>query len=177
MTLPVFLKTAGSLAVLLTGWFAGDWAARDLERQLAEMNRFESALSDLASEISYSLSPLPEALSRVGERVGGQTGQLLWGLGKGMGLGRRKTPEEALAQILGDSSSSVASLPLLMEPLKDLMRSLGTSGQLEQLRHIQVVAERVRGQRRNFEGQVVRKTRVFRYLGVFSGACMTIVLL
>lgn len=177
--LPILMKTTGSATVVLTSWFMGDFMAKKLERQLAEIRRFESALVDLGQEISYSLTPLPRALQRVGERTGGETGRLLAALGSTAGLVQRRTPTEALFRIMGESQEfpGTSIPPFEMELLEDLLRSLGMSGHTEQLRHIDMISMRARTWREDFQEQARKKARVYRYLGVLSGTCMVIILL
>ncbi len=177
--LPVFMKVVGSVTLMLTSWSIGDFVAKRLERQLAEMRRFESALVDLGQEISYSLAPLPRALQRVGERTGGETGKLFAALGSTAGLAQRRTPTEALFKIVGESQEfpGTSISPFEMELLEDLLKSLGMSGHTEQLRHIDMISMRARVWREDFQEQAKKKARVYRYLGALSGACMVIILL
>jgi len=171
--LPVALKLLGSTLVIGAGGVAGFSCAGRLEAELDELERLEAALTALSSEISYSLMPLPGALSKAGERAGGTTGAIFQRIGGLSGLAQRRTPVEALVRALDDEHIG----RFQEHVLKDLVRNLGTSGHKEQVRHIEMSIDRVRSWRRRLEDDYRKKARVYRYLGLFSGVGVAIVLL
>jgi stage III sporulation protein AB len=92
------------------------------------------------------------------------------------GLSQRRTPVEALDQALADPS--LARLPPFeVGLLRDLTANLGASGHKEQARYIEMSIDRARSRRREFEDECRKKAKIYRYLGLFSGACVAIVLL
>jgi len=177
MSLPLvaLAKLLGSALVVAAGGAAGFSLAGRLEGRLQELHRLESGLTCLLSEISYSLTPLPEALARAGERAGGQIGALLCRCGMLAGLSQRRTAEEAFAQAAQESGAGIQ--PAALAVLTDLSRYLGTSGHKEQARYIEMSIDKAKRLRQDFEEDCRKRARLYRYLGVFGGAAVAVVLL
>ncbi len=168
-------KLLGSVLVVAAGAFAGFGLARRLESELKELERFEAALLCLSSEISYSLTPLPAALIEAGRRCGGHVGDLFLRFGAATGLFQRRTAVEALEHALSGSGRSIGGP--VRELLRELAANLGTSGHKDQERYIEMTIDKARGLRQEFQGECRRRAKLYRYLGVFGGACVAIVLL
>ncbi|MGI6642698.1 MAG: hypothetical protein ACOX3V_01560 [Bacillota bacterium] len=169
------VRILGSGAVIAAGGLLGYRMAAQLDHEISEMNRFESLLLSLKTEISYALLPLPKALSKCGERVGGTVGQAFARVGAKTGPGSRMTPEEALSLVLDDLGQK---MPRHQVPLiEDLFRNLGTSGHKEQVAHIDAVLDSAKALRRSLEDNYRKKARIYRYLGVLGAISVVIVLL
>lgn len=168
-------KVIGSVLVVAAGGIAGFALAGRVESQLRELQRLEMALLCLSGEISYSLTPLPEALVRSGKRAGGATGSLLCRFGALAGLSQRRTAAEALSEALAESGPDVGVQA--RELLLDLSLYLGTSGHREQARVIEMSIDKARRLREEFEDECRKRARLYRYLGLFGGACVAVVLL
>jgi len=168
-------KVLGFVLTVLAGGVAGFSLAGRLEGQLLELQRLETGLLCLLNEISYSLTPLPEALTRAGERAGGHIGDLFGKCGKLAGLSQRRTAEEAIAQALLECGAGVS--PSARAILTDLSRYLGTSGHKEQVRHIEMSIDKAKRLRQDFEEDCRKRAKLYRYLGVLGGAAVAVVLL
>lgn len=171
-----FAKVFGSGLIIAVGTLLGYRWANGLANELGELEKLELALVNLSAEISYALSPLPKALWRSGQKVGGGTGELLSRMGSSVGLEQRRTPAEALDEALKNFDGSGVGL-FEIELLKNLARNLGTSGHKEQLRYIESCIDKLRTYRRTFEEECKRKMRLYRYLGVLSALSIVIVLI
>ncbi len=169
------VKILGSGAVIAAGGLLGYSMAGQLDQELLEMNRFESLLLSLRAEISYALLPLPKALRKCGDRVGGMVGQAFQSVGIRTGPASRMTPEEALSQVLDDFSGKMPQYQVAL--IKDLFRNLGTSGHKEQVAYIDAVLDSAKSQKRFLEDSYRKKAKVYRYLGVLGATCVVIVLL
>ncbi|HHW27821.1 MAG TPA: hypothetical protein GXX23_10900 [Firmicutes bacterium] len=178
--LPVALvKGAGALSVIAAGTLIGLGLAGRLEEDLREMERLESLLIGLGTEISYALVPLPEALRKHGNRVGGAIGKVVSRIGELSGLERRRTLAEAASMAL-DEAAGLGEPPLLpfhAALLLDLARVLGTTGHKEQAAYIDHALASVRAHRRASEDELRKRARVYRYLGVLSSVSLVIVML
>ncbi|MGE5580397.1 MAG: hypothetical protein ACM3WU_10170 [Bacillota bacterium] len=168
-------KLLGSALIVAAGGIAGFSLAGRLEGRLLELQRLESGLVCLLSEISYSLTPLPDALTRAGERAGGQIGVLLCRCGMLTGLSQRRTAEDAFAQAVLEFGAE--TLPAARAILTDLSRYLGTSGHKEQVRYIEMSIDKAKRLRQDFEEDCRKRAKLYRYLGVFGGAGVAVVLL
>lgn len=168
-------KSLGSVLVVGAGGVAGFAMAGRLESHLRELQRLEAALLCLEGEISYSLTPLPEALQRAGERAGGAIGALFERFGALTGFSQRRTAVEALHEALAGCGDGV-SAPV-KELLVDLSLYLGTSGHKEQSRFIEMSIDKAKRLRLQFEDECRKQAKLYRYLGLLGGACVAIILL
>ena len=167
-------KAAGSALVIAAGGLVGFAAARRVEAELREVERLETALHFLQSEISYALTPLPEALKRAGAAAGGEIGALLARTGALAGLSNRRSVSRALDLALDEIHPELTKVLAIV---KELAASLGLSGHKEEVRHIEMSIDRARSLKKELEDECRRKARLYRYLGLFSGASLAIVLL
>ncbi|QUL98937.1 MAG: stage III sporulation protein AB [Candidatus Fermentithermobacillus carboniphilus] len=175
MDVTLCAKVLGSGLVLGAGALAGYTAAKATEERLKELERLEICLINLSTEISYFLSPLPKALVKAGQKSGGEAGRLFVEMGNLVGMGRRKTPDEALEEAL--VSIREDSIPRFgLETLRDLAKNLGGTGHREQIRYIEGSIERLKDHRRLFEEESRKKARLYRYLGLL-GALSTVIVL
>lgn len=180
--LPVgLIKGVGALGVIAAGSLIGFGLAGRLEDDLREMDRLESLLVGLRSEISYALVPLPEALRKHGARVDGATGRVAARIGELSGLENRTTLVEAVSEAMNEMDSADIGVPTL-SPFHtalflDLARVLGTTGYREQAAYLDHALESARNHRRSCEDEFRKRARVYRYLGVLSSVCLVIVML
>jgi len=92
------LKFSGMLLIIMAGWAIGFTIAKKFRQRPLQLRAFQSSLLMLQTEISYTATPLPEALSRVARRCeppiqdflsgGSETIELRAGLDRGRGLGQ-----------------------------------------------------------------------------------------
>jgi stage III sporulation protein AB len=173
------IRGSGALGVVAAGTLIGFSLARRLEDDLREMERLESLLLGLRSEISYALVPLPQALRKHGTRVGGTVGAVALRMGDLSGLERRTTLPEAAALALDEAAGSGGgTLPAFHAALlSDLARVLGTTGHREQAAHLDHALETAQNHRRSVEDDFRKRARLYRYLGVLSSVSIVIVML
>lgn len=173
----LLFKIFGSMLVGVSGLLLGAGMAKHAEEELRELDRLEMALLSLMADISYGLVPLPRALANAGERSGGKTGEVLVETGQKSGFANRKTASEALHEALSTRKAEDSIPHFVAATLEDLLKNLGTAGYREQIRYIEMSLERVRMHRTSIAGEIARRSRLYRYLGVLSAACLIIMLL
>ncbi len=172
-------KALGAVLVVGAGGVTGFSLASRMEWRLRELERLEAALLCLRGEISYSLTPLPQALQRAGERAGGAIGTLFCRFGASTGLSQRRTAAEALEEILATSGVGAGAGidASVREILTELSAYLGTSGHNEQCRFIDMSLDKAKRLRQEFEDECRKRVKLYRYLGLLGGACVAVILL
>ncbi len=169
-------KILGSALILCTGALGGKFMAARLERELEELSRFELALLNLSTEVSYSLSSLPKALLNAGHKAGGHTGALFSLIGSLCGLEQRRTVEEAFGLALERSQG--LNLPArLVEVMTVLVRNLGVWGCKEQIGFIDMALRETRDYRASVQEEYSKKARMYRSLGLLLALGIVIVLM
>jgi stage III sporulation protein AB len=172
----MLLKVVGSLLVFGAATAVGVSAARELDDQVAELQRLEVACETLSAGVSYLLEPLPRAMMKAGERAGGASGDLFFRMGSLTGISGLRTPEDAFQSVLAEGVSS--RIPRAgLSVVEDLVKTLGTSGHKEQVRYIDMSIDRVRSYRKSIEDEYRKKARMYRYLGVLAGLLVVVVLI
>jgi len=165
--IPFASKTIGSGLVLFAGFLLGNFAARNIENQVAELKNLEKALAHLSAQISYALCPLPAALKKAGQMGGGDVGRVLSSMGDLTGLRRGKTPPEALEDVL--TRVEKGRLPPMAERvLREVSLGLGVTGHKEQVRYIEGFIHELERERLNMEEEARKKAKLYRYLAVLS---------
>ena len=169
-------KVLGSAFILCAGALGGKLMAGKLEKELEELSRFELALLNLSTEISYSLSSLPQALLNAGNKAGGDTGALLSLTGSLCGLEQRRTVEEAFKLALEQAQG--LDLPQWeIEIMRALVRNLGIWGCKEQVSFIEIALTESRNYRASIKEEYLKKARMYRSLGLLFALGIVIVLL
>jgi stage III sporulation protein AB len=169
-------KILGSALILCTGALGGKFMAARLERELEELSRFELALLNLSTEVSYSLSSLPKALLNAGHKAGGHTGALFSLIGSLCGLEQRRTVEEAFYLALEQAQG--LDLPRCeIEIMTALVRNLGAWGCKEQVGFIHMALEESRNYRASIQEEYLKRARMYRSLGLLFALGIVIVLL
>ncbi|HHY17186.1 MAG TPA: hypothetical protein GX524_03850 [Firmicutes bacterium] len=170
------IKAVGSALTIAAGTLSGWALARKLEKELDELRRFELALLNLSTEVSYLLSSLPKALSNAGKRAGGDTGHLFSLIGSLSGMEQRRTVEEAFYLAL-EMSGDMALPDCELRILEALVKNLGIWGHNEQISFINVALTELRNERGFMHGEHRKKARMYRSLGILTGLGVAIVLL
>ena len=63
------LKISGALLVFFAGWGMGNWRSRQYQQRIKDLQILQLIISCLIGEISYARNTLPEAFSRISEKV------------------------------------------------------------------------------------------------------------
>ncbi|HHY12473.1 MAG TPA: hypothetical protein GX529_07570 [Firmicutes bacterium] len=173
---PFWIRALGSAFILFAGTLAGKLLAAKLETELEELSRFELALLNLSTEISYSLSTLPKALSNAGNKAGGDTGTLFSLIGSLSGIEQRRTVEEAFDLAL-EQAQGLNVPEFELEILRVLVKNLGVWGCKEQIGFIDIALTESRNYRSSIQEEHMKKARMYRSLGVLFALGIVIVLL
>ncbi len=169
-------KILGSAFIICAGTLGGRLLAGNLEKELDELGRFELALLNLSTEISYSLSSLPVALSKAGEKAGGDTGQLFSLIGRLSGMEQRRTVEEGFNLAL-ETAHNLKVPDSELEILQVLVKNLGIWGRKEQISFIEIALAESKNHRVSIQEEYTKKARMYRSLGVLFALGIVIVLL
>ncbi len=171
-----WIKSLGSVFVLLVGFSGGGLLASELEKELEELTRLELALTNLSTEISYSLSALPKALCNAGTKAGGNTGIFFRLMGELSGMEQRRTVEEAYFVAL-EQTRELRLPEHELQTLKTLVKNLGVWGSKEQIGFIDMALNQSRNYKASIQAEYLKKAKMYRSLGVLFALGIVTVLL
>lgn len=171
------LKIIGSILILTTCSYIGFFFGKQYNARFEQIRKLRSSLKLLETEISYSMNPLPEALSKVGSRTTGpvrtlyeHTSELLF---KNLGLSMDEVWKIGLSKMAQDSSLKKEELDVL----EDFGGGLGGSDRVEQLKNLHMVQEQLRVIESNAENDRNKYERMYKTLGVLAGAALVLILI
>lgn len=171
------LKILGAVCILLSSGYLG-FKLGDRYRRRTEILRFlQNGLSLLEKEISYSLTPLPLALSRVGEKLRGESRILFLHAGRLLNSNKGLTAAEAWEQGV---YSLTKEFPLEREEVGILIvfgHGLGCSAREEQIKNIALAREQLRMMETVSEEARAKNQRMWQYMGLCSGGVIILLLI
>lgn len=169
------MRTVGAGLVMLSCGAMGLVVAASFRQRVHNLRQLVAFFQALESEISYARSTLPEVISRQKGQYTGVVGQFLAVLERAMldGTG------ESFAEIWtsGLNVLAVNGLPSwLLGELRQVGKSLGQSDAAEQLKHLSVLQKRLEEAMVEARQEEEKQTRLWSYLGVFSGLILVLLL-
>lgn len=171
------IRLLGAVLLILSGTGLGRQIAARYGRRVAELEQLQGLLAMLASEIDYALTPLPEALARVG-RLGepGPARRLFERTAVALGDGSPESFREAWSRIRREEAGELALTGRDDEILEELGWALGASAREDQLRHLALAAERLKAATTLAERLATKNAPLTRSLGILGGILLALLL-
>lgn len=110
------LKISGALLVFFAGWGMGNWRSRQYQQRIKDLQILQLIISCLIGEISYARNTLPEAFSRISEKVTSPFREYLQSVAKRL----KEQTGEAFVRILKEQEQTVREKTSLREEDWDL---------------------------------------------------------
>ena len=122
------LKVSGALLVFFAGWGMGNWRSRQYQQRIKDLQILQLIISCLIGEISYARNTLPEAFSRISEKVASPFREYLQSVAKRL----KEQTGETFVRILKEQDQTVREKTSLREEDWDLfLQTLGHLGYLD----------------------------------------------
>jgi len=170
------LRLLGAMAVVLAAAGLGRlWGGR-FEARVEQLDRLIGSLQLLASEIDYTLTPLPEALLRVGQADDGPVGAIFRRVARELGA-LREPFNETWRRVLREAAGGVALERRDLEIVGELGFALGASDRQDQLKHLALAGERLRQMLNEARRRAEKNGPLGRSLGVLGGLMLALILL
>ncbi|MDQ7792999.1 MAG: stage III sporulation protein AB [bacterium] len=171
----MLLRVVGAAMVFLAGYSSGRVLSASLRRRPGELRDLQAGFGLLDTEVCHGLTPLPEALARVGRALPAPGGRVFGEAGRLLESG---TPvSEAWIGAVEAFYPSSAWTGEDREAVASLAPVLGRSGREDQHRHLLLVRERLARQEAEARAQRDRYERLWSYLGALAGVGVVLVFL
>lgn len=169
------LKLLGSLIIILAGGLAGMIMARDYMRRPRELRAVQASLQMLETEITYTATPLGEALERVAQRTDPGLQSLFLAAAAQLRSMSGCTAGEAWDVALSKYYPASALKENDLHILQNLGKVLGVSDRQDQSKHFRLAVEQLKLETARAEGEAAKNVKMWNWLG-FCGS-MALVLL
>jgi len=172
----LILKFSGILMVLAAGWLIGFGVAKKFRLRPLQLRNLQSSLMMLQTEISYTATPLPEALTRVAKRCEPLVQELYLGIVKQLNSRQGLTAEEAWNATLFDWQRKSALQSEDISILQNLGGVLGASDREEQVKHLLLAREQLHQEEIKAENERSKNENLWKYAGILTGLLIVILL-
>ncbi|MCC3379731.1 stage III sporulation protein SpoIIIAB [Paenibacillus farraposensis] len=170
------LKLLGAALILLAATLAGWQRARQFAMRPRQIRELILALQRLTTEVSYGVSPLPDAFAKTGEPLREPLRTLFMQASRRMHPSFGLTAKESLHQAIEDSWGRSAMQQAEKEAMRQLAYSLGTSDREDQIKHIALTIQQLSHEEAQAQADQVRYERMSRSLGLLIGALIVILI-
>lgn len=169
------LRLIAAGMIILASAGLGFGAAEKYRRRPRQLRQLQYGLTVLAGEIRFRQTPLPQGLEAMAAAVGGAIGQLFADLAGVLAEAQGRSLSWAWRQV--QPEPGLALVPEDYALLANLVQVLGAGTLVEQERQLELHQEQLRQLEREAERVRAANEKVWRYLGVFSGLALALILL
>lgn len=169
------LRWIAAALIIMSGAGLGFSMADVFRRRPQQLRQLQFALTILGSEIRFRQRPLPGALTAVAGSTPAPIGHLFSDLAAALGKADGKGPVWAWEQVKPAREIALAQEDLAL--LANLMQVLGGGSVVEQSKQLELHLEHLRQLELEAERARAANEKIWRYLGVFAGIALVLVLL
>ena len=171
------LKVVGAMLLIMSTGIVGLVIARNISLRPQQIRHIKSGLQMLETEMLYGLTPLPQALKRVGARIASPINLLFITSSQYLEKGEGITAGEAWELALNELEQESALLSEDLDILLYFGQSLGGSDKEEQSKNLKMVQEHLKNVEQKAEESKARNTKLWQYVGFSLGAVIALILL
>ncbi|MBY0203812.1 stage III sporulation protein SpoIIIAB [Paenibacillus polysaccharolyticus] len=170
------LNMLGALLILLASTLAGFHKARQYALRPRQLRELIAALQRLMTEINYGLTPLPDAMNKMGAQTKEPVRTLFLHASTQMepphGLTARESLQAGVEEAWGKSAMKSDEREVMLQ----LSYSLGTSDRQDQTKHISLAIQQLMHEESRAQADQVKYERMSRSLGMLVGALIVILI-
>ena len=155
---------------------AGLIVAHSYSSRTEELKTFRSALRMLETEIAYALTPLPEALYRVGNRMGGCVGKFFLSVSLLLTNDQETSSGEAWEACLAGLGGEASLGDVDLDILRTFGYTLGVSDREDQIKNLKLTQEQLKHQEYSAEKLRESNQRMWRTIGFLGGLAVVFIL-
>lgn len=170
------LKLIGAVMVIVSSGLAGMALANVYAVRPKELRQLRSALQMLETEITYTATLLPDALSQVGLRCEQAVARLFKRAAAELKTMSGCTAREAWETAVEEYSDGTALTAPDLSILRNLGNSLGVSDQADQVKHLHLTMEQLKTTEDRAEEEAARNVKLWNYLGFLGGLMVVLIL-
>lgn len=170
------LKLVGAVLVLGAGTMAGFYQAQQFATRPRQLREIILALQRLETEISYGLTPLPDALERISTSLREPLKSLFQTAALYMRPDYGLSAQDSIRKALGEYWKRTSMRSAEREVLEQLSSVLGTSDRQDQIKHIELAALQLQHEETAARDDQVKYEKMSKSLGLLIGALIVILI-
>lgn len=169
------IKTIGAGLLVISCTAMGFRIAKEFRERPRQLRLLLHSLRVLQAEIEYSVTPLPQALTKVAQRslfpidiVFREAARVL--------TEREESVVEALEEGIQACQAGASLRTQDFEVLREFGKTLGVSDRVHQTQHFEVAISRLSGLEHEARDSQKRHERLWQYVGVLTGLMLVVLL-
>ena len=170
------LKLIGAVIIICGCGYTGLKIAADYQKRADTLRMLQNGLNLLETEISYSLTPLPLALQRVGDKLNRETRVIFTRAAEIMQAKDGCAVSEAWEAGIKTLAGSVPVSAEEMSILEHFGKGLGKSAREEQIKNIALAREQLRMAEKNAIAALEKNKKMYQYTGFCFGLVIVLLL-
>lgn len=172
----MLLKLIGSVCLLFAGTMFGFYQAMQYARRPKQIRQLIGVLQRLETEVSYGLTPLPEALLTVSKQSVQPLSSMLERAGRGLEARDGRSMREVWTDVIGQTWNQTSMKKIEKEIMLELGFTLGRSDSSDQVKHLRLAASQLQVEEAAALEDQRRYEKMWRSLGVLVGALAVILM-
>ncbi|MEB3101451.1 stage III sporulation protein SpoIIIAB [Ferviditalea candida] len=170
------LKLMGAALVLFAGAMAGFYQSWRLASRPRQIRGLIHALQVLETEIVYALTPLPEALRKLGRKTAAPVSGLFGQIGDRLEQEQGITLQEVWEFTALDYWKQTAMKETEREIVRQLGRTLGISDREDQVKHLHLAIRELQREEMTAIDEQKRYEKMWKSLGILAGVLIVIMM-
>ncbi|KQY87653.1 stage III sporulation protein AB [Paenibacillus sp. Root52] len=166
----------GAVIILFASTLAGFYRARQFALRPRQLRELIAALQRLMTEINYGLTPLPDAMGKMGAQTKEPVRSLFLHAADQMNPPNGHTARESLQAGIEYMWNKSAMKADEREVMLQLSFSLGTSDRQDQTKHISLAIQQLMHEESRAQADQMKYERMSRSLGMLVGALIVILI-
>lgn len=168
------MKVFGALLILFSGAAIGWIYGLNLRKREKQLGEFIQFFQWLGTEVHYNTLPLPEAYAKLAGRIKGETAGFVERCREFLKSTHGMTAEEAWQESINAERERFSLNEEDWSVLVDFGRTLGNTDREHQLKAITQTINRLELRQQEAKANADKNERIYRYMGVASGAIVVL---
>ncbi|ATW24024.1 stage III sporulation protein SpoIIIAB [Candidatus Formimonas warabiya] len=171
------LKLVGAGLVVASFGVMGTMLGKNVAKRPDELRQLQFGLQALETEIMYSATPLPQALSMVAKQTRGMIAEVFAQTGKELAQGQGQTAGEAWSKALKEIQPNLLLADGEISILEQFGQGLGTSDREDQMKRLTSIRIQLAAKEQLAETERRQYQKVWQTLGWAVGLVLTLLFL
>ena len=169
------MKVIGAVLIVASTTLWGFMKAQRYVARPNQLQQLKTALQLLQTEISYGVTPLPQAFSKLESKLESPIADFFSQARNGLQSGL--TAKQAWQKAIEEVGETTALIEKDRQALEELGYNLGQSSSEDQLRYLELAQDNLDNLHKKALEKKENKVKLWRYLGVLSGLLVVVLIL
>lgn len=169
------MKVVGAVLIVASTTLWGFMKAQSYIARPKQLQQLKTALQLLQTEISYGVTPLPQAFAKLESKLEPPIADFFSQARNGLQSGL--TAKQAWQKAIEETGEDTALEEKDQQVLEELGYNLGQSSSEDQLRYLELAQNNLDDLHKKASEKKENKVKLWRYLGVLSGLLVVVLIL